>query len=420
LAKDNIVQHRPMLFATTGFLPIQLRKSMHKAAAIAVLPFILAACGGSSGNHGDNSNASGSGATGSNAITLSGLVTDGPIAGAQVCLFSDGVQARNAAGAAICSSDTDAQGNYSIAIPKDLASGFLTLLASKGSNVKLASALGSLAQVMEAAGSGATVTPASLPSARITHFTTADFVLADTNNDGTVSKAELDGYVPDYTKTRPAAVVVKAVIDFGQGGSLLGSQASNTLLLASAAVKDQTLGSTGKTATQWVNDAANATVVTAVDQDLANDMVGTFANYQLSTNVTSYHVPSAVSINNGSGNSASIFCEINTTNDSFIVQIAVDASRGALVLKHDGMQTVGSYNPKTGAVSVIQADPLAVSMMTSQVTYYAEGYFRFNGTLDIAAGKFAGTYAELSANTWSLDATRQECTAAGSLTATRL
>lgn len=393
---------------------------MHKAAAIAVLPFLLAACGGSSSNNGDNSNVSRSGVAGSNAITLSGLVSDGPVAGAQVCLFSDGLPARNTAGAALCSSETDAEGNYTIAIPKDLAPGFLTLVASKGSNIKLASALGMLAQVIEAAGSGATVTSASLPSARITHFTTANFVLADINNDGTVSKAELDAYVPDYTKIRPAAVVVKAVIDFGQGGLLLGSQASNTLLLAWAAVKGQTLGTTSKTAAQWMNDTANATVVTAVDQDLANEMAGTFASYQLSTSVTSYHVPSAVSTSNGSGKSASISCEINTSNESVIVQIAVDASRGIVVLKHDGMQTVGSYNPKTGAVSLTEADPLAVSMMTSQVTYYAEGYFKLNGALDISAGKFTGNYAELSANTWSLDATRQECTAAGSVTAIRL
>jgi hypothetical protein len=405
-----------MLFAETGFLPIQLRKFMHKAAAIAVLPFFLAACGGSSSNNGDSSNTSGSSATGGNAITLSGLVSDGPIAGAQVCLFSDGVQVKNTAGAPLCSSETDAQGNYTIAIPKDLAPGFLTLVASKGSNIKLASALGTLAQVMEAAGSSTTVTASSLPSARISHFTTADFVLADTNNDGTVSKAELDAYVPDYAKIRPAAVVVKAVIDFGQGGSLLGSQASNTLLLASAAVKDHTLGTTSKTATQWVNDAANASVVTAVDQDLANNMAGAFASYQLSTKVTSFHVPSSVSVNTGS----SISCEINTSNESVIVDIAVDASRGIFVLRHDGIQTVGSYNPKTGAVSLTEPDPLAVSMVTSQVTYYAEGYFKLNGTLDISAGKFTGNYAELFANTWSLDATRQECTAAGSVTATRL
>nr|WP_217343683.1 hypothetical protein [Noviherbaspirillum sp. L7-7A]MBV0877752.1 hypothetical protein [Noviherbaspirillum sp. L7-7A] len=392
---------------------------MHKAAAIAVLPFFLAACGGSSSNNGDSSNASGSGAragAGGNAITLSGLVSDGPIAGAQVCLFSDGVLVKNAAGAALCSSDTDAEGNYTIAIPNDLAPGFLTLVASKGSNIKLASALGTLAQVMEAAGGGTTVTASSLPSARISHFTTADFVLADINNDGTVSKAEIDAYVPDYTKIRPAAVVVKAVIDFGQAGSLLGSQASNTLLLASAAVRGQTLGTTSKTATQWVNDAANASVVSAVDQDLANAMAANFASYQFSTKVTSFHVPSAVSFNNGS----SIFCEINTSNESVIVDIAVDASRGIFVLRHDGIQTVGSYNPKTGAVSLTEPDPLAVSMMTSQVTYYAEGYFKLNGTLDISAGKFTGNYAELSANTWSLDATRQECTAAGSVTATRL
>ncbi len=387
---------------------------MHKAAAVAVLPLFLAACGGN-GSNGDGGNASGSGAAGNNAIALSGLVSDGPIAGAQVCLFSNGVQARNAAGAALCSTETDAQGNYTIAIPKDLAPGFLTLVASKGNTIKLASALGTLAQVTQAAGSGTTVTSAALPSARITHFTTADFVLADTNSDGTVSKAEFDSYVPDYTKIRPAAVVVKAVIDFGQGDSLLGGQASNTLLLAAAAVKDQALGTTSKTALEWAGDAANVTVATAVDQDLANETAGAFANYQLSTNVTSYHIPSTVSANN-----ASISCEINTGNESVIVRIAIDASRGIFVLEHDGIQTVGSYNPKTGAVSLTKSDPLAVSAMTSQVTYYTEGYFKLNGIFDASAGKFTGTYAELSANTWSLDLKRQECTAAGSVMAIRL
>jgi hypothetical protein len=411
-----------MLFDTTGFLLIRLRKFMHKAAAIAVIPFFLTACGGSSGGNSssDSGNVSGSNATGANSVTLSGVVTDGPIAGAQVCLYSDGVQARNTAGAAICSTGTDAQGGYTMTIPRDLAPGFLTLVASKDGNIRLASALGTLSQVLDAAGSGATVTPTNVPSARITHFTTADFALADTNNDGTVSKSELDTYLPDYTKTRPVATVVKAVIDFGRSASLLGTQASNTLLLAAAAAKNQALGTTGKTAAQWTADPANANVVATVDQDVANEMARGFSDYQLSTVVTSSRIPPGATVNSATSGSASLGCEINTNNESLIVKIALDASRGLIVISHDNTQTVGSYNRETGAVTINEIDPFGVSMTTSSVTYYAEGYFKLNGAIDASSGKITGTYSELSANTWSLDSTRQECTAAGTLTATRL
>ena len=379
---------------------------MYKTLAIALLPLSLAACGG-----GDSTSKE------TDSIVLSGQVVDGPIEGAQVCLFSDGVQARNAAGDAICSSQTDAQGNYSMTVSRNLAPGMVTLVASKGSNIKLASTLGTLAQVLEAAGNDGTVTSANLPAARVTHFTTADFALADTNNDGTVSKDEFNAYVSDFAAARKVAAVVKAVIDYGQAASLIGGQTSDTLLLASAAARNQPLGASNKTAAEWIADPANATVITAVDQDVAADMAGRFSSYQLSTVVTSSHIPSTVTRNNGT---ADIYCEINNNNESRPVQLAFDAARGLVVLKHEEGQMVGSYNPQTGAVNLIDNDPLAVALVSSGITYYSEGFFKLNGALNAATGNITGTYSEMSATTWTLDSTRQECTAEGTFTATKL
>lgn len=394
---------------------------MRKAVAIAVFPFFLTACGGGGSGSGDSiinsDSVSSPSTTGRNSIVLSGQVTDGPIGGAQVCLFSDGVQARDATGTAICSSQTDANGNYSINIPLGVPLGFLTLVASKDGYIKLASTLGTFSQVMAAAGNGGTVTPASLPGSRVTHFTTANLALADTNNDGTVSMAELDAYITDFAKVRNVAAIVKAAIDFGQAASLIGGQTNNTMLLASAAARNETLGTSGKTAAQWIADPANASVISAIDQDVTTDMAGRFSDYRLSTVVTSSHIPPTVSANNGN---ASIYCGINTSNESVTVKIAVDAARGIVVLKHDDGQMVGGYNPQTGALNLSDSDPLAVALVSSGITYYSEGFFRVNGTLNASTGNITGTYSEMSATTWTLDSTRRECTADGTFTMTKL
>lgn len=385
---------------------------MRNTLAIALLPLALAACGGGGGSDTTSQ------ASNSNPVVLNGQVVDGPIAGAQVCLFSDGVQVRDSAGTAVCSSQTDVQGNYTIQIPSNVALGFLTLVATKDGYIKLTSALGTFSQVMAAQGSDGKVTPASLPGSRVTHFTTANLALADTNNDGTVSMSEFNAYIADYNKVRNVAAVIKAAIDFGQGSSLIGGQTSDTLSLASAAAKDETLGTSGKTTTQWVADPANANVLAAVDQDAAADLAGRFANYQLSTVVTSHQIPAPVTANNGT---ASIYCEVNTNNESAPVQIAFDAARGIVILKSEDGQITGSYNAQTGALSLNQTDPRAVSLVSSSgVTFYSESHFRMNGTLNASTGNIAGTYDEMTANTWSLDATRQECSAGGTFTLTKL
>ena len=133
------------------------RTALSMAALLA-----LAACGG--GDGGDSKS------TGSESVVLQGQVQDEPIAGAQVCLYVDGNLARTSAGADICSDETDAQGNYTLAIPRGLPPGFLTLVATKASEkIKLVSTLGTLGQVLTAADAGGRVTAERLPEIRVTH-----------------------------------------------------------------------------------------------------------------------------------------------------------------------------------------------------------------------------------------------------------
>lgn len=378
--------------------------------------FTLAACGGGDGDtNGDNQ-----ADAGSKAITLSGKVVDGPIAGANVCLFSGGTQVRSAAGDAICSGQTDAEGNYTLSIPRNLAPGFFTLMAAKGSDIKLASALGTLEQIVAAAGSAGTVTTATLPASTVTHFTTAAFALADKNHDGAVSKDEQDAYVPDISVEQNAAALIKAVIDFGQGGSLIGGQTTDTLALALAAVRNLPFGTSDLTLDQWLADPANADVIAAVKKDVAATLDGKFTKYKLSRTVTASHIPPVVSLDGGS---ASIYCGIDTENADEVVEIALDAARRAVVVKYtdeeESGEMLGTYDPSTGAVNIEDYYPRQVVQADARVTFYNDGYFKLKGTMD-AQGNLAGNFADMSATTWTLDSTRQECTASGSFTATRL
>jgi hypothetical protein len=405
-----------------------LQQSWHtqigKMALSASLLTVLAACGGGSGSSGQGSNNS----AGTGSITLSGQVVDSAIAGAQVCLFSNGAQARNAAGDAICSSLTDAQGNYTLTIPKSLASGLLTLVATKGSDIKLTSSLGTLDQVLSAAGAAGMVTPSDLPSATVTHITTADFTLADTNHDGTVSKAELDAYKPDPTRVHKTASIIKAYIDGGQT-SLIGGQTADTLALASAVVQNKPLGSTGQTVDEWLNGPASAQVsaiFTEVNQELTaalnKEMAGKFSKYKLTDTVTQQTIPPVVTANGGA---ASIYCSTDRTVNVALasdIDIAFDAARSIVLVRYTNDEgkpeyMKGSYNPKTGDFNLHEIDPKRV-VQPGTVTFYGEGYVKYDGKID-AAGNITGTFEDSSSTTWTLDATRQTCVDKGSFTITK-
>lgn len=378
---------------------------------------LLAACGGG-----------GSGSGSSDSITLSGQVVDSAISGAQVCLYANGAQAQNAAGNAICSGQTDAQGNYTMSIPRNLASGLLTLVATKGTDIKLTSTLGTLNQVLSAAGAAGTVTPADLPSATVTHITTAYFALADTNNDGMVSQTELDAYKPDLSKVQKAATIIKAYIDGGQT-SLIGGQTLNTLALASAVVQDKPFGSTGQYADAWFSDPDNVEVIAFFEEvnkdlsaSLAKEMAAKFSKYQLTATVTQQTIPPLV-IN--SGGTAGIFCGSDRTVGvpvSFNIDIAFDAARGIALVRYvnddDELAFIkGSYSPQTGDFKLHEIEPKSV-VKTGEVTYYSEGYAKYDGKID-SAGNIAGTFADESTTTWSLDDTRQSCPDSGTFTITK-
>jgi len=397
------------------------------SATMALAVFALSACGGGGSDTTTTTTTPGNGGNaGSNVVTLSGRVTDGPIAGAKVCLLSNGAQANNAAGDAICSSQTDAQGNYILTIPRSLASGLLTLMASKGADIKLASTLGTLEQVLSAAGTTGTITPTELSSANVTHITTANFALADLDHDGKVSQAELDAYVPDFSVVQKAATILQAYIDGGQT-SLIGGATSNTLVLASAVVQSKPLGSTGMTADDWFGKPANAEIIRAANQalsaSLANEMAGKFVDYSLSKTVTQQSIPAPISINGGT---ATLYCSSDRTLNKPIhidISIAFDAARNIALVRYpdDNGQAAyitGSYNAKNGAFNLYELQPKGVSSVQGNVTFYEEGYNKHAGTID-AAGAIAGTFEEKWAETWSLDATRQECSESGPFTITK-
>lgn len=404
---------------------------MRKILAAAVVPMFLCACGGDTTNDPGNGLSDKTSAAPTNpsapmpngdTLTLRGQVTDGPVSGAQVCLHRDGNAIQDTAGKPVCSDVTDSQGNYSLAIPRNLPDGLLMLVATKANSLKLASILGENAQVLDIAAKAekqGIVDTATFPSLVVSHLSTANIVLADTNADGKLAKEELATYAADYTKMRTVAALVKAVVDFGQANTLLGGSINDTLALAHAAAAGRPFGSANQSIAQWSADPANARIIAAVDLDIAGKAAGSLSNYRLATTVTSHAIPSPVMVSNQGGN-GNLSCEINTSNESVIVQIGFDTTSGVIVLKHDGRQTIGSYNPANGSFNLTENDPLEVSTVSpSGVTYYAEGRFNMSGSVDAATGKITGSFSESSINTWSLDSTRQVCTASGSITATR-
>ena len=385
-------------------------KMNYKLSALAVAA-MLAACGGDGDGGGNGAS------TAPGSVKLSGQVIDGPIADAKVCLFVDGAEALDAANAAICSGNTDAEGNYSLMVPRNLNPGLLTLLASKGSNIKLISALGSLEQVLDAAGSSDAVTAAELPAARVTHFTTADFVLSDTNHDGVLSAAEHAAYVPDFTASQNVAGVIKAVIDFASlAGDLLGGTTGDTLALASAAAQGKPLGTTNQTAEQWLADSVNAEIVEEIRKELADSITSDFVRYEFTGTVTAA---------NGSPPDAPgpLSCDMANAGDVEVetVEIALDAQRGIVVVKNTDesgavSQVVGSFDGKTGEFKLKEVE--RTSLKSGSTIYSSESISTTLGKVD-AQGAITGTTTDSVVNSWSDDATTKTCTSEGTFKAVK-
>jgi len=311
-------------------------------------------------------------------------------------------------------------------VPRSLGSGLLTLIAVKGTAIKLASTLGTLEQLLSAAGPAGTVTSSNLSSATVTHLTTANFALADSDHDGMVSQAELAAYVPDFSAIQKAATIIQAYIDGGQS-SLIGGSTSDTLALALAAVQNKSLGMTGQTADDWFDDPVNAQAIAtakeALNTALARELEGKLSSYRLTETVTQQTIPEKVYANGGA---ASIYCGTDRTIGVPVafddVAVAFDAARGITLVRYTGddekfAYILGAYNPQTGAVSLLEMVPKYV-VQPGEVTFYQDKSNKYDGSVD-AAGSIAGTFVSKSATTWSLDATRQECTDSGTFTMTK-
>lgn len=398
-----------------------MRSTMKYPLSTLALAALLTACGGGGGDSGTANNG---GSTAQGPVTLNGQVIDGPIAGAKVCLHVDGVAARDSASAAICAADTDAQGNYSLAVPRSLGSGLLSLVASKGGGIKLVSTLGTLEQVVAAADSSGVATAASLPAARVTHFTTADFVLADTNRDGILSGAERDAYVPSVAASMGVAAVIKAVVDFnGQAGGLLGGATTDTLQLAAAAVQNKPLGTTGQTAGEWLLLPGNANIVQAVLNDLAENSGNVFVRYQYTSTVVSENVPAPAVVFAG-GMQASLYCTSPAESESEVIDIALNAQRGtAMVRVQEGGVTAylpGDFYASTGEVLFKLVEPRSVSLSNAVTTYYSESTGTMRLKLDAQTGTLTGTSSDSVTNSWTLNGTTKTCTAESSVKAVKL
>lgn len=379
---------------------------------------MLTACGGSSNNETEKKN--------NDDIKLSGQVVDGPIAEAKVCLFSGGSSVKNKAGADVCSAETDEEGNYTLVIPGSISSGILHLVAAKGDEIRLASVLGSLEDVKKYAKKNI-LTPADLSSAVVTHFTTADFVIADTDNDGFVSEQELAGYTPDADKVIKVASIIKAVVDFrDQATDLIGGDISNTLDLAKAAASNEKLGSSNKNADEWLSAPENRNILAEVNKDAAQMIADSqFSNYEIAETVANGTNEGTIS-GTHNGNTATMFCQTGPDEDEpSPVQISLDAQRRMAVIKFkddegkDG-QIVGSYDPQSQSVKLKEYQPKSVSMRTDQgLVYSSTSTFSMNGTYVPATGTITGTFDEETTNSWNLDNRSVKCTASGTFVATK-
>jgi hypothetical protein len=367
---------------------------------------LLAACGGGDGG----STGAGNGGGAADTVALSGAVVDGPVGGAQVCLYLEGANTN------VCASTNTTDGSYTLQIPKNLA-GFATLVAIKTGGIKLASTLGALNGVLAASG--------NVPAAQITHFTTAEFALADANRDGTVSASELAAYAPDFALVQNAATLIKAVID-GNQTDLVAGTTTDTLALASAATHGESFGRANTTVSQWFADIANAAIIAEVNADaaaLANNADLKFAKYQITQTVTATNVGQTVVRNNGS---ATLFCTLgdaNGTASTISADIGLDAARRIAIIKYvdennQPASIVGGYNPQTGDFSLSELEPKHLGQDDGTVKFYSESLITHTGTID-SAGNVTGTFTDMTANYWSLDDSRVECKDSGSFTATK-
>ncbi|MFC4307567.1 carboxypeptidase-like regulatory domain-containing protein [Steroidobacter flavus] len=211
-----------------------------RAAQTAVLLGILAGCGGGGNGGGTTPPPTGNPPqTTTSRLTLTGTVTDAPIANAVVTAT---------VGGQTFTANADANGNYrlEISLAQDATGGFVTLTA-KGvgaqSYVEFTSLLGTFSALLTQAGSDATLSSTENFATQITNVTTALAVLLrEANNGQTVASETLIQTLSASLNSQDLldlATAIKLLVDHAEDYPMPDGQASMTALLSNTAVREE-------------------------------------------------------------------------------------------------------------------------------------------------------------------------------------
>ncbi|MEO1201415.1 MAG: carboxypeptidase-like regulatory domain-containing protein [Pseudomonadota bacterium] len=198
----------------------QLESPLRCALGIILTSVLLAGCGGSSGG-GSNNNTNSGGTTppppmvSEQDLTISGVVTDEPIAGAEVTVRI---------GDEVFTTTADATGAYEILITLidgEYDPDTLVEITARGvgtqENVELIAIVASVGELIALAGEDETLSSADNPRLNVTHVSTARFLLAIDANGGTppadlaaLAAAEI---ATDVDELIELAALIKLIVD---------------------------------------------------------------------------------------------------------------------------------------------------------------------------------------------------------------
>jgi hypothetical protein len=214
-------------------------------------------------------------------VTLNGLVTDGPIANANVSIEVGGETITTTA---------DENGAYSatVSIDDDLGDSLVTATATgpeENSIIKLKSLLGSANQLVAIAGEDGRLGADELFSVNVTNVSTANVIVLEIANDGVIQTLEqlADAEVAsDSSLILPFATAIKLVIDYAAANPSLALPEGvlNTLeLVSNAEIASAYLSNAQTNAPEIYQEAQDAILN---DENLVNSnidadaIVGTF------------------------------------------------------------------------------------------------------------------------------------------------
>jgi len=207
-------------------------------------------------------------------VTINGLVTDGPIANANVSIE---------AGGETITTTANQEGAYSatVSIDDDLGDSLVTATATgpeQNSIVKLKSLLGSANQLVELAGEDGRLEVDELFNVNVTNVSTANVIALEIANDGTIETLEQlsDASVAsDSSLILPFATAIKLVIDYAPNNPslTLPEGVANTLELISNVEIASAYLSNAQTSMPEIYQEAQDAILN--DKDVVNSNIDT-------------------------------------------------------------------------------------------------------------------------------------------------